>query len=225
MCTWVDIRVIFPIGDLSYFEAVNKETLKNAFLRLQEMGVLVYRKGPSPPPAFTGPGAPPHPPPATTKGSENITWVALSLNWCPLKPLPALPKPAVKEPVSRLARFRRNPFAKSEQEKKVKDIRVDEGGAMLGGDSNISSKSSSSKETSNWPPEEAMENFLESYSKHKPEGRLWDLCEHIGRFRREGKNRRDTATVASRVLRLATMTRALVLNEGAGGKSKRGSKI
>ncbi len=37
---------------------------------------------------------------------------------------------------------------------------------------------------------------------YKPTGRLWDLCENISKFRREGKNRRDTATVSSRVLRL-----------------------
>jgi hypothetical protein len=34
-------------------------------------------------------------------------------------------------------------------------------------------------------------------------GRLWDFTEKIARSRREGKNRRDGATVASRVLRLA----------------------
>lgn len=36
-----------------------------------------------------------------------------------------------------------------------------------------------------------------------PEGKLWDFTERIARSRREGKNRRDGATVASRVLRLA----------------------
>ncbi|KAI9592107.1 acyltransferase-domain-containing protein [Syncephalis fuscata] len=39
-----------------------------------------------------------------------------------------------------------------------------------------------------------------------PEGRLWSLVERIGQFRREGKNRRDNATVSSRVLRLAELT-------------------
>ena len=34
-----------------------------------------------------------------------------------------------------------------------------------------------------------------------PEGRLWDFIERIAQSRREGKNRRDGATVASRVLR------------------------
>ncbi|KAG2227412.1 hypothetical protein INT45_007437 [Circinella minor] len=36
-----------------------------------------------------------------------------------------------------------------------------------------------------------------------PEGRLWELAERIGKFRREGKNRRDNAAVSSRVLKLA----------------------
>lgn len=35
-----------------------------------------------------------------------------------------------------------------------------------------------------------------------PEGKLWDFTERIARSRREGKNRRDGATVSSRVLRL-----------------------
>lgn len=35
------------------------------------------------------------------------------------------------------------------------------------------------------------------------EGKLWDFIEKIASCRREGKNRRDGATVSSRVLRLA----------------------
>jgi hypothetical protein len=35
-----------------------------------------------------------------------------------------------------------------------------------------------------------------------PEGRLWDFIENIAQSRREGKNRRDGATVSTRVLRL-----------------------
>lgn len=34
------------------------------------------------------------------------------------------------------------------------------------------------------------------------EGKLWDFTEKIAKSRREGKNRRDGATVSSRVLRL-----------------------
>lgn len=34
------------------------------------------------------------------------------------------------------------------------------------------------------------------------EGRLWDFIEKIAKSRREGKNRRDGATVSTRVLRL-----------------------
>lgn len=35
-----------------------------------------------------------------------------------------------------------------------------------------------------------------------PKGRLWDFTEKIALSRREGKNRRDGATVSTRVLRL-----------------------
>lgn len=36
-----------------------------------------------------------------------------------------------------------------------------------------------------------------------PEGKLWDFIEMIAQSRREGKNRRDGATVSTRVLTLA----------------------
>ncbi|KAI7887357.1 putative acyltransferase [Lichtheimia hyalospora FSU 10163] len=36
-----------------------------------------------------------------------------------------------------------------------------------------------------------------------PQGALWDLADRIGKFRMEGKNRRDSQTVSTRVLRLA----------------------
>jgi hypothetical protein len=62
-----------------------------------------------------------------------------------------------------------------------------------------------------------------------PEGRLWDFTEKIARSRREGKNRRDGATVSSRVLRL-TNTLGLRLFEEAkeaerSGKGKIPSRL
>ena len=36
-----------------------------------------------------------------------------------------------------------------------------------------------------------------------PKGKLWDFIEKIAQSRREGKNRRDGATVSTRVLALA----------------------
>ena len=41
--------------------------------------------------------------------------------------------------------------------------------------------------------------------KLKPEGKLWDICERISQGRREGKNRRDGATVRTRVLGLVEL--------------------
>lgn len=56
------------------------------------------------------------------------------------------------------------------------------------------------------------------------EGKLWDFTEKIANCRREGKNRRDGATVSSRVLRLTDeLGRKLFeqAEEGAkGGKQK-----
>lgn len=48
------------------------------------------------------------------------------------------------------------------------------------------------------------------------EGRLWDFIEKIALSRREGKNRRDGATVSTRVLRLADEVGQKLFAEAAG---------
>jgi hypothetical protein len=52
------------------------------------------------------------------------------------------------------------------------------------------------------------------------EGRLWDFTERIANSRREGKNRRDGATVSTRVLRLTDMLGLKLFEEASspGGK-------
>jgi hypothetical protein len=92
---------------LSYFEAVNKETLKNAYQRFEEEGMVLVAK---------------------SRGSKAPPKFRLAPDWVP----------------------RRDP---------------DSGRIMA-------------------------------------EGRLWDFIEMIAQSRREGKNRRDGATVSTRVLRL-----------------------
>ena len=49
------------------------------------------------------------------------------------------------------------------------------------------------------------------------EGKLWDFIEKIAKSRREGKNRRDGATVSTRVLRLADELGQGLYAEGSGG--------
>ncbi|ORZ26596.1 putative acyltransferase [Lobosporangium transversale] len=100
-------KTLYYQGDLSYFESVNMETLKNGFNRLSDHGILMFKKA--------------------TNNKER-TKVALHPDFIPTRDA---------------------------------DGRV------------------------------------------SIEGALWDLVEHIGTFRREGKNRRDNATVSSRVLRFA----------------------
>ncbi|GAA5814739.1 hypothetical protein MFLAVUS_008241 [Mucor flavus] len=101
-------KTLYYQGDLSYLEAVNKETLSNAFTRYEEKNILLKRRHPGPKP-----------------WSE----VAISRDYTPER----------------------------------------QNGILI------------------------------------PRGHLWELVERIGRFRREGKNRRDNATVSTRVLRLADM--------------------
>lgn len=57
-----------------------------------------------------------------------------------------------------------------------------------------------------------------------PEGKLWDFTEKIANSRREGKNRRDGATVSSRVLRLSGALGGKLFEE-AGGQGRAPSRL
>ncbi|CAG8460948.1 9428_t:CDS:10 [Funneliformis caledonium] len=105
-------KTLYYEGDLSYFEAINKETLKNAFIRLEEVGLIMVKR---------------------SRNTKVMPTVALHPDYVPTR---------------------------------------------------------------------NSEGAIET------KGKLWDLVERIGKFRREGKNRRDNATVSSRVLRLAEMVGA-----------------
>ncbi|KAL8731623.1 MAG: hypothetical protein Q9166_003311 [cf. Caloplaca sp. 2 TL-2023] len=120
--TWLDIhqaqettqilgKTLYHQGDLSYFEAVNKETLKNAYQLFVEEGIVLVRKSPQ-------------------QNKNNATAIRIAPSWTPNR---------------------------------------DEKGLII------------------------------------PEGRLWDFIEKIAKSRREGKNRRDGATVSTRVLGLADL--------------------
>lgn len=101
-------KTLYHQGDLSYFEAVNQETLKNAFQLFEELGII-----------------------ATYKSNDKKTppTIKLAQDWTP----------------------RRDPVS----------------GCIV------------------------------------PQGKLWTFIETIAQSRREGKNRRDGATVSTRVLALA----------------------
>ncbi|KAL6719200.1 hypothetical protein ACLMJK_003437 [Lecanora helva] len=101
-------KTLYHQGDLSYFEAVNKETLKNAYLLFQEDGIILIHK---------------------SRDKKIPSSIRLAEEWRPNRD-------------------------------------ADTGNII-------------------------------------PEGKLWDFIETIAKSRREGKNRRDGATVSSRVLALA----------------------
>ncbi|KAL8901102.1 MAG: hypothetical protein Q9207_005374 [Kuettlingeria erythrocarpa] len=136
---WLDVRktqetaqllgkTLYHQGDLSYFEAVNKETLKNAFQLFEEEGIILVRKSSS----------------RTTPAV-----VRLAPEWTP---------------------------------------RRDDHGLIIA------------------------------------EGRLWGFIEKIAKSRREGKNRRDGATVSTRVLKLADLVGKQLFEsaivEGVSGSSE-----
>lgn len=101
-------KTLYHQGDLSYFEAVNKETLKNAFQLFEDEGIVVVRR---------------------SRDKKSPSTIKLAEQWTPK--------------------------------------RDEESGDII------------------------------------PEGKLWNFIANIAQSRREGKNRRDGATVSTRVLVLA----------------------
>lgn len=142
-------------GDLSYFESINKETIKNALSRLLDVGIILLHKGQTPPLLLK---------PTQVDPTKIITWIAIHPDWLPKNPLPMLTR---------------------------EDIQLQKVAPGL--------------------ENEKVDN-LSVWYHHRPAGKLWDFCEKIGKFRREGKNRRDSQTVASRVLRLARLSRVWVFD-------------
>ncbi|KAI0022510.1 acyltransferase [Xylariomycetidae sp. FL0641] len=117
-------KTLYHQGDLSYFEAVNKETLKNSYQRFQEEGIIYVVK---------------------PRDSKTPPRLRLAPEWRP--------------------------------------SRDAQSGALL------------------------------------PTGRLWDFIERIASSRREGKNRRDGATVSTRVLNLADMLGRKLFEEERKGQA------
>jgi hypothetical protein len=118
-------KTLYHQGDLSYFEAVNKETLKNAFTRFEDEGMIIVDK------------------PKDSAGKSGPT-IRLANDWMPER-------------------------------------------------------------------EESGDGVV------RAEGRLWRFAEKISLSRREGKNRRDGATVRTRVLRLVDLVGAELWEEADVG--------
>ncbi|KAJ3229738.1 hypothetical protein HDU78_008870 [Chytriomyces hyalinus] len=181
-------KSLYYEGDLSYFEAVNKETIKNALQRLKDMGVLKYTKMKS--------------------GKENVTMVSLSPDWLPANPMPDPPNCTESS-----------------------DNKTSAGGGGASGKGGLlstlfgTSRPGSVKPLTSLDGTNAPEESYDAWHYFMPDGRLWELCEQIGRYRREGKNRRDTATVATRVLRLASVAKVDMIKVAGAGKKVRTAKL
>ncbi|KAI0844385.1 acyltransferase-domain-containing protein [Daldinia vernicosa] len=124
-------KTLYHQGDLSYFEAVNKETLKNSYQRFEEEGIIYVVK---------------------SKDSKVAPRLRLASEWMPSR-----------DPTK--------------------------SGAL------------------------------------QPSGRLWSFIERIASSRREGKNRRDGATVSTRVLRLAETLGAKLFEEATNLQSQAEAKL
>ncbi|KAJ3274395.1 hypothetical protein HDV01_002999 [Terramyces sp. JEL0728] len=233
---WVDQRIfmkraqifgktLYYEGDISYFESVNKETLGNSIARLKELGVIHLHKGLEAP-------AGSHFDPSPLSTNANTVWIALAKDWIPAESLPEIS--SVEEDDSK--RKRRN-----EWDGPIGNFSIVPQKSLYDNSKSISlSHSDSEDETSrekykshsstteieklNYKSNRqinpikipsAEDDDHNTWYQLRPKGRLWEFCENIGRFRREGKNRRDTSTVANRVLRLAQLA-----SQWEGGKTK-----
>ncbi|KAL1836570.1 hypothetical protein VTJ49DRAFT_4910 [Mycothermus thermophilus] len=127
-------KTLYHQGDLSYFEAVNKETIKNSYLRFEEEGIIQVVR---------------------SKDTRIPPRLRLAPEWCP--------------------------------------GRDEETGSL------------------------------------RASGRLWDFIEKIASSRREGKNRRDGATVSTRVVRLTDRLGRKLFEEAVKGeevgKGKKGQVV
>ena len=118
-------KTLYHQGDLSYFEAVNKETLKNAFTLFEEESIILVSKG--------------------SKDKKIAPTLKLATEWTP----------------------KRN----------------------------------------------------ETTGQIVSQGKLWSFIEAIAKSRREGKNRRDGATVSTRVLALADQVGRELFERAASGSA------
>lgn len=108
--------------------------------------------------------------------------------------------------------------------------RFDEEGIILVAKSRVAKAQPKMKLAPEWTPHRDPKT-----GKIAAEGRLWDYIEKIALSRREGKNRRDGATVSTRVLTLAdTLGQSLFATAAGAGvaeedalrrKEKRGRAI
>jgi hypothetical protein len=228
---------------VSYLESVNKETLKNGISRLKDYGLVVVYCGQSPPETpVQGPDGT-HTkvsPPQILGKSTTTTWIALGPEWIPPTDFP---EPWMLD--ANRARFspERESASQTNHQQRLGTSgkpntyyksSKSEGpfGLPIPSSSTLATSSSSRKSKKAVPPSLEREEGVDEESQRgdlafaqwstvEPKGRLWEFCEKIGSFRREGKNRRDTATTATRVLRLAAL--AAMWSEGRSSGSKKGS--
>lgn len=89
-------KTLYHQGDLSYFEAVNKQSIANTFLQSQEEGIIIVKK-PTASPRVEPPGA------TATTASTDPSDPTPSPAPVPINPAPLAPQPPLTGPFYRLA--------------------------------------------------------------------------------------------------------------------------
>jgi hypothetical protein len=182
-------KTLYFEGDVSYFESVNKETMSNAIGWLQHLGIIKIFKGAEPPSKC-------HYDVPRFKTNANTVWIAISLEWCPAENLPDAGPLNLETPKK-----------KSDWDGPLGNFTSKVATSLYGNTSPevpssgyYDSETSSIDELNDLSAMRMQRASLElapvqaeepdhqhvSWLGHRPSGKLWDFCEKIGTFRREG---------------------------------------
>lgn len=187
-------KTLYYEGDLGYFESVNKETIKNAFKRYQDIGFLITKTvyGNEAQDKQSSSSASQSSTVGTQQQSQQLSKFATKLYAihpsyeAEVLPFIDQPLPNKGTPYRTAYKFNRN--SDLSREFTLSDSL---------GQNTINGSSGNSRQPA------------DIYST-----RLWMFAEEIGKFRREGKHRRDNEVTGKRTLRLARMARAVGNSNG-----------
>ena len=191
-------KTLYYEGDLGYFESINRITLKNAFNRYQEMGIIIQRQYPianaKSPPQQQQPG-----------GEEERMGVVYAVS-------PEYEDEAVsfmrdpKHVYASVYEFQQRPTSNN-----THSIQPHPPTIPIVSTRNVN--------------DENLVGVPVPGGRSRRRGtiygtRLWDFVEEVGKFRREGKHRRDNEVTGKRTLTLASLVRQAQQHHGVAGAVK-----
>ncbi|KAI3638637.1 hypothetical protein MIR68_003135 [Amoeboaphelidium protococcarum] len=182
-------KTLYYNGDLGYFESINKETLKNAFTRYQYMGIISAHKVVS---AMLNAGG--------VEKTEIYYQVSPEYECGAIE--------FINQPMN----VYRSAYKFSQQA--GASVRND---VVTRDDSNMVQQSSNQRTKRDTGASSSHKKVYiknDQQLKEKQRGsKLWEFVEGIGKFRREGKHRRDNEVTGKRTMRIARLIRMTISDQ------------